>query len=136
MHNGYPRGGLIEPAAYRCPYLMKPSLLLCAIFRNEVFSVRSRSNGGRSLPPVSLRSHSILLLIFSILLFGRRLVHKHLTKRLDELEIKEDNLLDLLADGGAIAANVRTRLLAIGEERERVKNELAEQGPLLKAGAG
>jgi site-specific DNA recombinase len=65
-----------------------------------------------------------------------RLVHEHLTKRLAELEAKEDNLLDLLADGGAIAAKVRTRLLAIGEERERVKNELSEQGPLLEAGAG
>ena len=64
-----------------------------------------------------------------------RLVHEHLTKRLAELDAKEDNLLDLVEDGGAIAAKVRTRLMAIGEERERVKDELAEQGPLLEAGA-
>jgi len=60
-----------------------------------------------------------------------RLVHEHLTKRLAELEVKEDHLLDLLADGGAVAAKVRTRLLAIAEEWERVY-ELAEQGPLLE----
>jgi hypothetical protein len=64
-----------------------------------------------------------------------RLVKEHLTKRLAELEAKEHNLLDLLADGGAVAAKVRTRLLAISEQRERVNSELAEQGPLLEAGA-
>jgi site-specific DNA recombinase len=64
-----------------------------------------------------------------------RQVHEHLTKRLTELEAKEENLLDLLEDGGAIAAKVRTRLMAIGEERERVKIELAGQGPLLEVGA-
>ena len=42
------------------------------------------------------------------------------------------HLLDLLADGGAVAAKVRPRLLAISEERERVKYELAEQEPLAK----
>jgi hypothetical protein len=64
-----------------------------------------------------------------------RQVHEHLTKRLTELEAKEENLLDLLEDGGAVAAKVRTRLMAIGEERERVKSELADQGPLLEVGA-
>ena len=37
-----------------------------------------------------------------------RLVHDHLTKRLTELDAKEDNLLDWLRSGGAIAAKVRT----------------------------
>jgi site-specific DNA recombinase len=64
-----------------------------------------------------------------------RLVHDHLTKRLKELDVKEDNLIDLAEGGGEAAAKVRTRLRAIGEERERVKNELAAQGPLLEAGA-
>jgi hypothetical protein len=62
-------------------------------------------------------------------------VHEHLTKRLAELEGKEDNLLDLVEEGSAVAAKVRTRLLAIVEERERVKSGLASQGPLLEAGA-
>lgn len=45
-----------------------------------------------------------------------RLVHEHLTKRLAELDAKEDNLLDLVEAGGAIAAKVRTRLTAIVEQ--------------------
>jgi site-specific DNA recombinase len=64
-----------------------------------------------------------------------RLVHEHLTKRLAELDAKEENLLDLVEDGGTIAAKVRARLVAIGAERSRVKAELAAQGPLLEAGA-
>jgi site-specific DNA recombinase len=64
-----------------------------------------------------------------------RLVHEHLTKRLSELDAKEENLLDLVEDGGAIATKVRARLVAIGEERARVKAELEAQGPLLEAGA-
>jgi hypothetical protein len=38
-------------------------------------------------------------------------------------------------DGGAIAAKVRTRLVAIDEGRARVKAELEAQGPLLEVGA-
>jgi site-specific DNA recombinase len=64
-----------------------------------------------------------------------RLVREHLTKQLKELDAKEENLLDLVEDGGVIAAKVRTRLVAIGEERARVKAELTAQGPLLEAGA-
>jgi site-specific DNA recombinase len=64
-----------------------------------------------------------------------QMVHDHLTKRLKELDVKEDNLIDLAEGGSELAAKVHTRLLAIGEERERVKNELAAQGPLLEAGA-
>jgi hypothetical protein len=58
-----------------------------------------------------------------------------LTKRLTELETKEENLLDLVEDGGTNASKVRGRLVAIGEERARVKAELEAQGPLLEAGA-
>jgi hypothetical protein len=65
---------------------------------------------------------------------GVRLVHDHLTKRLAEPEVKEDNLLALVETGGAVVAKVRDRLMAIVEEQERVKNELAAQGPLLEAG--
>jgi site-specific DNA recombinase len=64
-----------------------------------------------------------------------RLVHEHLTKRLTELDVKEDNLLDLVEASGAVAAKVRDRLMAIVEERARVKEELAAQGKLLEAGA-
>jgi hypothetical protein len=64
-----------------------------------------------------------------------RLVHEHLTKRLTERDTKEDNLLDLVESGNAVAAKVRDRLMAIVEERARVKTELAAQGPLLEAGA-
>jgi hypothetical protein len=63
------------------------------------------------------------------------LVHEHPTKRLTELDAAEDNLLDLVQAGGAVAAKVRDRLMAIVEERARVKDELASQGPLLEAGA-
>ena len=64
-----------------------------------------------------------------------RLVHEHLTKRLTELDTKENNLLDLVESGNAVAAKVRDRLMAIVEERARVKTELAAQRPLLEAGA-
>jgi site-specific DNA recombinase len=64
-----------------------------------------------------------------------QLVHDHLTKRLTELNAKEDNLLDLVEAGSAVAAKVRDRLMAIVEERARVKSELAAQGPLLEVGA-
>jgi hypothetical protein len=62
-------------------------------------------------------------------------VHEQLTKTLKELDVKEENLLDLVEAGGAVAAKVRARLVAIGEERNRLKNELASQGPLLGTGA-
>ena len=62
-----------------------------------------------------------------------RLVHEHLIKRLAELDAKENNLLGLVEDRGAVAAMVRTRLMAIAHERARVKSELAAQGPLLEA---
>jgi site-specific DNA recombinase len=64
-----------------------------------------------------------------------RLMHEHLTKRLKELDTKENNLLDLVEGGGEVAAKVRDRLMAIVEERGRVKSELAAQGPELEAGA-
>lgn len=64
-----------------------------------------------------------------------RLMHEHLTKTLRDLEAKEENLLDLVETGAAVAAKVRARLVAIGEERVRVKAELAEQRPQLEAGA-
>jgi len=64
-----------------------------------------------------------------------RLMHEHLVKALHDLDAKEENLLDLVESGGTVAAKVRVRLAAIGEERARVKAELAAQGPLLEAGA-
>jgi site-specific DNA recombinase len=64
-----------------------------------------------------------------------RLVHEQLTKRLTELDVKEDNLLDLVEAGDSVPAKVRTRLAAIAEERERVKSELAKRGQSLEAGA-
>lgn len=64
-----------------------------------------------------------------------RLMHEHLTKTLRDLEAKEENLLDLVETGAAVAAKVRARLVAIGEERVRVKAELAEQKPQLEVGA-
>jgi site-specific DNA recombinase len=64
-----------------------------------------------------------------------QLVHEHLIKRLKELEAKEENLLDLVEEGRGIATKVRSRLVAIGEERTRVKGELEAQGPSLEAGA-
>ena len=51
------------------------------------------------------------------------------------MDAKEENLLDLVEDGGTIAAKVRARLVAIVEERARVKGELGAQGPRLEAGA-
>jgi site-specific DNA recombinase len=64
-----------------------------------------------------------------------RLVHEHLTKTLSDLDAKEENLLDLVEAGGTVAAKVRARLVAIGEERGRLKSELEAQGALLEAGA-
>jgi phage tail protein X len=37
--------------------------------------------------------------------------------------------------GGAIAAKVRSRLMAIVEKRARANDELANQGPVVEAGA-
>jgi hypothetical protein len=64
-----------------------------------------------------------------------RLAHKHLTKRLTELNVREDNLVELVEAGGSVASKVRMRLQAIDEERKRVRSELDAQGPLLEAGA-
>jgi hypothetical protein len=64
-----------------------------------------------------------------------RLMHQQLTRTLKELDGKEENLLDLVEAGGAVAAKVRTLLVGIGEERMRVKDELANLGPRLEAGA-
>jgi site-specific DNA recombinase len=64
-----------------------------------------------------------------------RLMRDHLTKRLRELDAKEENLLDLVADGGSVASKVRSRLTAIATERERCRGELVDQGPQLAAGA-
>ncbi|HXC76970.1 MAG TPA: recombinase family protein, partial [Candidatus Acidoferrum sp.] len=45
-----------------------------------------------------------------------QLMHKHLTKALQDLERREENLLALAEDGGMIASKLRPRLLAIAEE--------------------
>ena len=73
-----------------------------------------------------------LLCILSDLTMITMLVHEHLTKTTGRAGGQRGHLLDLLADGGAVAAKMRPRLLAISEERERVKYELAEQEPLAK----
>ncbi len=64
-----------------------------------------------------------------------RLLHKHLTKTLRDLAVKEENLLNIAEGGGLAAAKVRTRLEAIEEERVRVRAELDAQRPRLEAGA-
>jgi hypothetical protein len=46
-----------------------------------------------------------------------RLVHDHLARRVAELRAEENNLLDLIEDGGGIAAKVRLRLTATVELR-------------------
>ena len=63
------------------------------------------------------------------------LMHDHLVKTLGDLDAKEENLLDLVEAGGTVAAKVRARLVAIGDERARLKAELEAQGPVLEAGA-
>jgi site-specific DNA recombinase len=64
-----------------------------------------------------------------------RLMHDHLTATLAALDRKEENLLDLVAEGGTVGSKVRARLAAIGEERARALAELAEIRPALDAGA-
>ena len=61
-----------------------------------------------------------------------RLLHGHLTKRLVELDKKEDNLLALVEDGTTPVGRARTRLTEIATDRTRVRKELAELGPSLR----
>ena len=66
---------------------------------------------------------------------GARLLRGQLSARLSALDSKEENLLDLAADGGLATAKVRERLRAIAEEREQLQAELERGDDKLQAGA-
>ena len=63
------------------------------------------------------------------------LLHDQLTRLLADLDAKEENLLDLVEAGGAVAAKVRTRLAVINQERDHVREALQDHRPRLEAGA-
>jgi hypothetical protein len=66
---------------------------------------------------------------------GSRLLQGQLSARLSALDSKEENLLDLAADGALATAKVRERLRAIAEEREQLHAELELGEDKLHAGA-
>jgi site-specific DNA recombinase len=64
-----------------------------------------------------------------------RLLHGQLAQTLAALERKEENLLDLVAEGELVASKIRTRLSAIAAERGRLQGQLDETAPKLAVGA-
>lgn len=63
-----------------------------------------------------------------------RNLRSHYQKMLTTLDVKEENLLDLV-ESGAAAGKVRERLQAIEDERTRIRAELTADRPRLDAGA-
>jgi hypothetical protein len=66
---------------------------------------------------------------------GARLLRGQLSARLSALNSKEENLLDLAADGTLVTAKVRERLRAIAGEREQLQAELERGDDQLQSGA-
>jgi site-specific DNA recombinase len=63
-------------------------------------------------------------------------LHAALSRKLKELEAKEDRLLDLLADDALPTTKVRAKLRTIQSERNAAEASLASTGAVLAVGAG
>ncbi|TDU29311.1 recombinase family protein [Arthrobacter sp. JUb115] len=66
---------------------------------------------------------------------ANRLLRQQLTATLQECDSKEENLLDLAADGLLAKDKIRTRLTAIERQRDRVRGQLTNIEADLDAGA-
>ncbi len=61
-------------------------------------------------------------------------VKKHLSTRLDELDTREDGLLDLLGDPDWPRAKIKNKLVSIERERAEIQTQLADVGSKLETG--
>jgi DNA invertase Pin-like site-specific DNA recombinase len=64
-----------------------------------------------------------------------KLVHQQLSAQLARLDTQEENLLDLVANGGESSAKVKQRLNVIQRERSQVAQQLEQTGERLAIGA-
>jgi site-specific DNA recombinase len=64
-----------------------------------------------------------------------KLVHQQLTAQLARLDTQEENLLDLVANGGQSSAKVKQRLNVIQRERRQIVQQLEQTGERLAIGA-
>lgn len=64
-----------------------------------------------------------------------KLLHKQLTTQLGKLDVQEENLLDLAADGDLPQAKIRRRLHRIQGQRQTLTEQLQDVGTNLDAGA-
>lgn len=64
-----------------------------------------------------------------------RLLHDQLKAHLAKLDLQEDNLIDLAADGQLPQAKIRRRLHRINEQRRQVTEQLADADTQLNVGA-
>ena len=66
---------------------------------------------------------------------AQRLLRKNLEDQLVSLETKEENLLDFAADGTLPQSKIRVRLTDIGQQRQKLRDELATVVDDLSGGA-
>ena len=66
---------------------------------------------------------------------AQRLLRKNLEDQLVSLETKEENLLDFAADGTLPQSKIRARLTDIGQQRQKLRDELATVVDDLSGGA-
>ena len=64
-----------------------------------------------------------------------KLVHQQLTAQLARLDTQEENLLDLVANGGESSSKIKQRLNVIQRERSQVAQQLEQTGERLAIGA-
>ena len=64
-----------------------------------------------------------------------KLVHQQLTAQLARLDTQEENLLDLVANGGESSTKIKQRLNVIQRERSQVAQQLEQTGERLAIGA-
>jgi hypothetical protein len=89
----------------------------------------------RVSPDYSSRTRSLLRSTVIDELDSTDLMRQQLERSLRALDSKEENLLDLVAEGGTTGLKVRARIAEITQERDRVQEELSELGPRLASGA-
>jgi DNA invertase Pin-like site-specific DNA recombinase len=64
-----------------------------------------------------------------------KLLHQQLTAQLLRLDRQEENLLDLVANGGQSSAKVKERINVIQRDRSKITQQLDQTGELLAVGA-
>jgi hypothetical protein len=65
-----------------------------------------------------------------------RALHESLQKQLRKLDVQEERLIDLAADGSLPLARIRTRLNKLAMERKAIEERMSRTDEELAAGAG